>query len=388
MAIPISYSWRNLVTRRMTTLLTAGGMALVVFVFSATLMLAEGLRKTLVATGSPDNAVVLRKGSETEVQSSLSRENADVVATQPEVAVDGQGRVQAAKEIVVLISLIKRGSASASNVVIRGTNYASIQLRPQVKLVEGRLPAPGSTEIMVGKSTLSKFAGVGLGQTLRFAQRDWTVVGVFDAGNTGFSSEMWGDAQQLMQAFRRQSYSVAVIKLKDPADFDALRTRLEADPRLQAEVKRERKYYEDQSKALSKFLTVLGVSLTAIFSIGAIIGATITMYSSVATRVGEIGTLRALGFKRRAILGAFLAEALLLGGLGGAAGLLVAAGMSFVTFSTTNFQTFAELAFKFSLSAEIIGMSMGFALFMGVVGGFLPALRASRLNIVEALRTG
>lgn len=388
MAIPLSYSWRNLLTRRMTTLLTAGGMALVVFVFTATLMLAEGLRQTLVATGSPDNVVVLRKGSETEVQSSLSRENADVVATQPEVAVDREGRLQAAKEIVVLISLNKKNSASASNVVIRGANYASIQLRPQVKLVEGRLPAPGSTEIMVGKSTLSKFAGVGLGQTLRFAQRDWTVVGVFDAGNTGFSSEMWGDAEQLIQAFRRGFYSVAVVKLKDPADFDALRKRLEADPRLQAEVKRERTYYEDQSKALSKFLTVLGVSLTAIFSLGAMIGATITMYSSVANRVGEIGTLRALGFKRRSILGAFLAEALLLGGMGGAAGLVVAGGLSFVTFSTTNFQTFAELAFKFSLSGQIVAMAMGFALFMGVVGGFLPALRASRLNIVEALRSG
>ena len=388
MAIPLSYSWRNLVTRRTTTILTAGGMALVVFVFTATLMLAEGLRRTLVATGSPDNVVVLRKGSETEVQSSLGREHADVVATQPEVAVDQEGRVLAAREIVVLISLTKRNSASASNVVIRGANYASIELRPQVRLVEGRLPAPGSTEIMVGQNTLAKFAGVGLGQSLRFAQRDWTVVGVFDAGNTGFASEMWGDAEQLMQAFRRTFYSVAVVKLKDAGDFETIRLRLEADPRLQAEVKRERKYYEDQSKALSKFLTVLGVSLTCIFSVGAMIGATITMYSSVATRTGEIGTLRALGFKRRSILGAFLAEALLLGGLGGAAGLMVAAGLSFVTFSTTNFQTFAELAFKFSLSAEIVAWAMGFALFMGVVGGFLPALRASRLNIVEALREG
>ena len=387
MAIPLSYSWRNLLTRRVTTVLTAGGMALVVFVFTATLMLAEGLRQTLVATGSPDNAVVLRKSSETEVQSSIDRNNANVAATQPEVAVDGEGRLLAARELIVLISLPKK-SGTSSNVVIRGANYASLELRPQVKLKEGRLPEPGSTEIMVGQSVLAKFAGVGLGQTLRFGQRDWTVVGVFDAGNTGFASEIWGDAEQLMQAFRRQSFSVVVVKLKDASDFDAYKARIEADPRLQAEAKRERQYYEDQSKALSRFLKVLGISLTCIFSIGAMLGAMITMYSAVANRVGEIGTLRALGFKRRAILAAFLAESLLLGFLGGATGVFFSAFLSIMTFSTTNFQTFAELAFRFSLTGEIAMWSMGFALFMGVSGGLLPALRASRLNIVEALRSG
>ncbi len=387
MAIPLSYSWRNLLTRRATTLLTAGGMALVVFVFTATLMLAEGLRQTLVATGSADNAIVLRKSSETEVQSVLLRETANICATRPEVATDGQGRLMAAKELVVLMSLTKK-SGTASNVVIRGTGYASLELRPQIRLIQGRLPEPGSTEIMVGQSVVAKFMGVGLGQTLTFGQRQWTVVGVFDAGNTGFASEIWGDAEQLMQAFRRQAFSAVLVRLKSPSDFDSYRLAIEGDPRLQAEVKRERKYYEDQSKALSRFLRVLGVSLTAIFSIGAMLGAMITMYSAVANRVGEIGTLRALGFKRRAILASFLAEALLLGTLGGAAGLFFSSFLSFLTFSTTNFQTFAELAFKFSLTGEIAMWAMGFALFMGVAGGFLPALRASRLNIVEALRSG
>jgi len=388
MAIPLSYSWRNLLTRRATTILTAGGMALVVFVFTATLMLAEGLRQTLVSTGSPDNVVVMRKSSETEVQSTLERQVAQVAATQPQVAVDVQGRLLAARELVILISLAKRSSGAASNVVIRGIGPASLELRPQVKLVAGRMPEPGSTEIMVGQSVLSKFAGVALGQSLTFGQREWAVVGVFDAGNTGFASEIWGEAEQLMQAFRRQSYSVVVAKLKSYDDFDAYRADIESDPRLQAEVKRERQYYEDQSKALSRFLRVLGISLTAIFSIGAMLGAMITMYSAVATRIGEIGTMRALGFKRRAILAAFLAESLLLGFLGGATGLFFSAFLSFMTFSTTNFQTFAELAFKFSLTGEIALWSMGFALFMGVSGGLLPALRASRLNIVEALRSG
>ena len=386
MAIPVSYSWRNLLTRRATTALTAGGMALVVFVFTATLMLAEGLRATLVATGSPDNVIVLRKGSETEVQSGLERQAADVAATRPELASDGRGRVLAAREVVVLFVLPKRSGVS-SNVTIRGVGQASLELRPQVALKEGRLPRPGSTEIMVGQSVLEKFAGVGLGQSLRFAQRDWTVVGVFDAGSTGFASEIWGDAEQLMQAFRRQAWSVVVGRLSDPGLFEAYRRAVEADPRLQAEVKRERQYYEDQSKSLARFLTVLGVSLTAIFSVGAMLGAMITMYSAVATRVGEIGTLRALGFKRRAILAAFLAESLLLGGIGGAAGIFFAAFLSFLSFSTTNFQTFSELAFRFTLTGQIAALSMGFALFMGVAGGFLPALRASRLAIVEALRS-
>ena len=384
MAIPLSYSWRNLLTRRATTALTAAGMALVVFVFTATLMLAEGLRLTLMATGSPDNVVVLRKGAETEVQSTLERSTAAVAAAGPEVAADTAGRASAASELVVLISLPKRTGA-ASNVAIRGAGYASLALRPQIRLAQGRMPKEGSTEIMVGQSVAEKFEGVALGQSLRFAQRDWMVVGVFDAGNTGFASEIWGDAEQLMQAFRRQVFSVVVAKLEDPARFDSYRKRMEADPRLQVEVKRERRYYEDQSKALSQFLTVLGVTLTVIFSIGAMLGAMITMYSSVAVRVSEIGTLRALGFQRRDILAAFLVEALFLGGLGGAAGIACAAGLSFLSFSTTNFQTFAELAFRFALTPPIAGWAMGFSLMMGITGGFLPALRASRLGIVEAL---
>nr|WP_272881636.1 ABC transporter permease [Fundidesulfovibrio soli] len=383
----MSYSWRNLLTRRVTTVLTAGGMALVVFVFTATLMLAEGLRQTLVSTGSPDNVVVLRKSSETEVQSTLDRQVSSIAATQPELATDSQGRTMAAREVVVLFVLPKR-NGEKSNVVIRGMGETSLELRPQVRLIEGRMPAPGSTEIMVGQSVLSKFAGVGLGQTMRFGQRHWTVVGVFDAGRTGFSSEIWGDAEQLMQAFRRQAFSVVVAKLRDQDAFEAYKARIEGDPRLQAEVKRERQYYEDQSKALSRFLKVLGVSLTGIFSVGAMLGASITMYSSVATRTAEIGTMRALGFRRGDILLAFLAEALLLGALGGAAGVAASSLLGFLTFSTTNFQTFSELAFGFTLTGEIAATSVGFALFMGVVGGFLPALRASRLVIVEALRSG
>ena len=386
MAVPLSYSWRNLKTRRLTTVLTAGGMALVVFVFTATLMLAEGLRQTLVSTGSPGNAIVLRKGSETEVQSGIDRTAASAMTTRPEIALGGDGQALAAKESVVLIALPKKSTGKVSNVVIRGTQPASLALRPQVLLVSGRLPRPGTPEIMVGAAVAKGFSGAEIGQHLRFGKREWPIVGIFDAGSTGFTSEIWGDADQLMPAFGRNAYSIVLAGLREPGLFDAYKEAIEADPRLQAEVWRETRYYEKQSDMMRKFLTVLGVSLTLIFSLGAMIGAMITMYSSVAGRVAEIGTLRAIGFTRGAILTAFLMESTLLGLLGGLAGVGLAAGLSFLTFSTTNFQTFSELSFKFSLAPWIIGLSLGFAVFMGVVGGFLPAVRASRMNIVEALR--
>lgn len=386
MPVPISYSVRNLWTRRLTTVLTASGMALVVFVFASILMLAEGLRKTLIATGSYDNVVVIRKGSNSEVQSGVEREQAAIIEAQPEVAIGPDGQRLLAKEVVVLISLPKRGSDKPSNVVIRGISEQSLKLRPQVKLVEGRMPKPGSSEIIAGRSIAARFRGGGIGETLRFGMRDWTVVGVFDAGSTGFSSEIWGDADQLMQAFRRPVYSSVLFKLRDSSEFTQVRERIESDPRMTVEAKRESLYYEEQSKAMATFLRILGMSLTVIFSIGAIIGAMITMYAAVATRTGEIGTLRALGFQRRSILAAFVMESLFLGFIGGLTGLFFASFMQLITISTVNFQTFSELAFSFSLTADIVVRSLLFSLVMGFIGGVLPAIKAARMNIVDALR--
>ncbi|HMK57136.1 MAG TPA: ABC transporter permease [Dissulfurispiraceae bacterium] len=384
--IPFSYNLRNLWTRRLTTGLTIGGMALVVFVFSAVLMLAEGLKKTLVATGSPENVVVIRKGSDSEIQSGVERLQASTIETQPEVAIGADGQPLVAKELVVVIVLPKRGTGKGSNVVIRGASAESLLLRPQIRLLEGRLPKPGSSEIMAGINIAKRFTGGGLGETLRFGMRSWTVVGIFDAGNTGFSSEIWGDVDQLMPAFRRQAYSSVIFRLRDPSEFEAVKKRIENDPRLSLEAMRETRYYEKQSEMMAKFLRILGISLTAIFSLGAIIGAMITMYAAVANRVSEIGTLRALGFHRRSILGAFLLESLLLGFFGGAIGLFFSAFLQFFTISTMNFQTFSELAFSFDLNFQIAYQAMGFALIMGFAGGLLPAVRASRLPIVDALR--
>jgi len=386
MAVPLSYVARNLAARKVTTALTAGGLALVVYVFATVLMLDAGLRQTLVGTGSWDNVSVIRRGADTEVQSGVDRVQADVIETQPEIALGPQGERLISKETVVLISLNKRGSDKPSNVVIRGIGPMGLVVRPQLHIVEGRMFRPGSSEIVAGRSIGQRFNGAGTGERLRFGMRDWTVVGHFDAGKSGFDSEIWGDVDQLMQAFRRTAYSNVVFRLTDASAFDQVKARLEADPRLTVEAKRESVYYAEQSEQLSTFIRYLGITLSIIFSTGAIIGAMITMYASVASRTSEIGTLRALGFRRGAILWAFLLEALLLGAVGGIVGVVAASLMQWVSFSTTNFQTFSELAFSFTLTPRIAISSLLFALAMGLVGGFLPAARAARLNIVDALR--
>ena len=386
MAMSFSYNFRNLWIRRLTTLLTVSGMALVVFVFASILMLAEGLRKTLVETGSYDNVVVLRKGSNSEVVSGVGRQSASILETLPEIALGPKGQRLVAKELVVLIALTKKGSNSPSNVILRGIEENSILLRPTVRLVEGRLPRVGSPEIIIGSSIARRFKGAEINETIRFGMSDWRIVGIFDAGNSGFSSEIWGDVDQFIQGFRRPAYSSVIFKLRDSSEFQNVKSRIESDPRMTLGAKRETKYYAEQSEIMAKFLRILGISLTIIFSLGAIIGAMITMYSAVANRTTEIGTLRALGFQRRNILTAFLVESLLLGFLGGLAGLFFASFLQFFTVSTMNFQSFAELAFSFKLTFEIFYKGMVFSLVMGFVGGLLPAVRASRMVIVEALR--
>ncbi len=387
MKIPLSYVARNLWVRKLTTALTAGGMALVVFVFAAVLMLDAGLKATLVSTGSVDNVVVIRQGSQTEVQSGVSRDQAALLESFAQIARDADGQPRLSKEVVVLNSLPKIDQPTKrSNVVVRGVPEMGIALRPQARIVQGRMFRAGSSEIVVGASVARGFAGVELGQQLSFAGRAWTVVGVFDAGKSGFDSEIWGDVDQMMQAFRRSGYSSVIARLATPDSFEPMKARLDEDPRLKVSIKRETKFYEDQSAGLSTFITLLGMALSVIFSLGAMIGATITMYSAVATRTGEIGTLRALGFRRRAILAAFLGESLLLALVGGLAGLAAASSLTAITVSTTNFQSFSELAFSFTLTPRIVAQALAFALLMGFVGGFLPAIKASRMKIVDALR--
>ncbi|MCL4708656.1 ABC transporter permease [bacterium] len=388
MKIPLSYSFRNLWTRRMTTVLTLSGVALVVFVFVASLMLSEGLRQTLVSTGVDENAIVIRRASQAEVQSSIDREQANIIKTQPEVALDNNGKPQSASDVVVLISLPKRSNNEPTNVVVRGTSPEGLSLRAQqVKLAEGRMFEPGLQELIVGKSLQQRFQNCDIGSSLRMGGTDWKIVGVFDGGRTGFDSEIWGDAEVIMPAWRRPVFSSVTVRLRDANQFEALRQRLESDPRMVVDVKREKQYYDEQSKFMAIFINVLGTIVTFIFSFGAMIGAMITMYAAVSNRTQEIGTLRALGFRRRSVLTSFLIESVLLAVLGGIVGLLLSSLLQFVSISTTNWNTFSELAFSFKLSPFIVVQALIFSLIMGFVGGFLPSVRASRLKIVEALRT-
>lgn len=388
MKIPLSYTWRSLWTRRLTTVLTLGGIALVVFVFAAVLMLAHGVEKTLVETGADDNVIVLRRSANSELVSQIERDGANIVKTQPEVAALPDGTPVASTETYVVINLKKRDTGGMGNISVRGVSPTAMTIRPQIKMVDGQMFRFGSREVIVGTNIAKRFEGASIGNQIRFGDAQWTVVGLFEAAGSGFESEIWGDVEQLLPAFGRPVYSSMTFRLKNPGDFDAVKSRIEKDPRTQyMDIKREKAYYEEQSKLMSDFIKILGLIVTIIFSIGAIIGAMITMYAAVANRTVEVGTLRALGFRRKSVLGAFLIESILLATIGGLAGLGLASLMSFIRISTVNFGTFAELAFGFALSPEIIVTSLIFSLIMGIVGGFLPAVRASRLNILAALRS-
>ena len=390
MKIPVNYSFRNLWTRKLTTSMTIAGLALVVFVFTAILMLAHGLEQTMVATGSDENAMVLRESAESETLSSVGLDAADIISTMPEIATGSDGKPMITKEIVTMINLSKRGAdpSDLSNVIVRGVSPTGLQLRPQIKMVEGRMFTFGASEIIVAKGIQQAYANVEVGNSIKFGGRSWKIVGLFDAGKTAFASEMWGDNDQIRQAFNRQGFNILLFRLRNHDALSTFKTKLAADPRLNdLKVLPEKEFYAGESETLATFIRVLGLIVTIIFSFGAMIGAMITMYAAVANRTVEIGTLRALGFKRGNVLVAFLIESLLLSLIGGGLGLLLASLMTFVSVSTTNFTSFSEIAFSFSLSGPIIITSLIFATVMGIVGGFLPSVRASRLDIINALRS-
>jgi ABC-type antimicrobial peptide transport system permease subunit len=291
-------------------------------------------------------------------------------------------------DLVVMILMLKRATAEPSNVVVRGVAPSALAIRQkQVKLIEGRMYGAGLQEVIIGKAIHERFQGCDIGGSLRMASTDWKIVGIFDGHGTGFDSEVWGDVDVMAPAFRRPGFSSVTLKLRDRDEFGELKTRLESDQRLVVDVKREKEFYDEQSRMMANFIGILGTTVTIIFSFGAMIGAMITMYAAVSNRTQEIGTLRALGFRRRSVLTAFLIESVFLALLGGVLGLLASAALNFITISTMNFGTFSELSFGFSLSPEIVGKALIFSVIMGLIGGFLPAARASRLKIVEALRT-
>jgi putative ABC transport system permease protein len=387
MKIPLKYTLRNFKTRKLTTGITVTGIALVVFVFAAVLMMAYGVQKTLTATGLPDNVHISRKSASGEISSIVGGDVRSVIKTLPYIAKADNGKPIISEEPVVIINLeIKSGGLS--NVTVRGVSEEVFTLRPQVKLKEGRMFNSALRELIVGEAVSRKFVGAQLGSTVKFAGDDWKIVGLFDSGGSGFDSELWGGSDQLLNAFNRgNSVSTVTFKMSNQNDFNKIQYAFNSDRRLlQFEPKIEQKYFEEQSEFMAAFIRILGIFITVIFSFGAIIGAMITMYAAVANRTVEIGTLRSLGFSRRSILSAFLIESLTIAMIGCAIGLFFASFLQFFKVSTLNFTSFSDLSFSFALSPSIVISSLIFAGMMGLLGGFFPSIRAARLNIVNALR--
>ncbi len=389
MKIPLKYTLRNFRTRKLTTAITIAGITLVVFVFAAVLMMAYGIEKTMKATGSPDNVMIFRKAATAEISSIIGPDIQNIIRTLPHIAKTSDGTPIISFEPVVVINLNKIGGG-LSNITVRGVSPAIRELRPQVKIIQGRMFNWGMREMIVGEAITKTFEGAQVGSYVKFAGGNWKIVGVFTTDGSGFDSELWGDALQLLNAFNRgTTVSTVTLKLDDPANFDSFKKTFESDKRLQQfEPQIEQKYFESQSELMATFTRVFGIFLTIIFSFGATIGAMITMYAAVANRTVEIGTLRSLGFSRRSILSAFLIESLLISLIGGAIGLLFASFLQFFSISTLNYGSFAELTFSFAVSPSIIITTLIFAGLMGFVGGFLPSVRAARMNIVNALRAG
>ena len=323
MKIPFKYTIKNFTSRKLTTFITIFGVALVVFVFAAVLMMAYGIQKTLIATGLPDNVLITRKAANGEISSLVDGETQDVIRTLPHIAVDKEGRQIISKEPVVIINL-KKISGGVSNVTVRGVSETILELRPQVKIIEGRMFSFGLRELIVGSAVTGRFIGAKLGDEVKFAGDNWKIVGVFDSDGSGFDSEMWGDSRALLNAFNRgNTVSSVTLKLDDVNNFKDFKKNFDFDKRLQQfEAKIEQQYFEEQSELMANFIRILGIFITVIFSFGAIIGAAITMYAAVANRTVEVGVLRALGYKRRSILIVFLIESLVIAVSGGIIGIL------------------------------------------------------------------
>jgi ABC-type antimicrobial peptide transport system permease subunit len=387
--IPLSYSVRSLLRRPLTATVTIVGLSLVVFVFAAVLMLSAGVKETLAKNGSPANAIVLRDGATSETSSVLSRDQLRFLAAEPEVAVGADGKPLISGEVFVIGNLPRTDGKGGANVGMRGVSEQSYAIRNAVKVVRGRLPRPGTLEVMLGTSIEGRYAGARIGESLSFARREWPVVGVFSADGSAFESEMWGGAQELMDAFDRTVFSDAIFRLKDAGALSILTGKLAADPQLSTlKIMREDRFFESQSEGLRTFVVALGTFVAVIFAIAAALGAAVTMYAQVAGRVREVGTLRAIGFKRRTVLAVFLRESILLSLLAGVIGTAVASALSLVTFSALNNQSFTEITFHFTFSLGVAVAALIFSVVMGIVGGFSPAVGAARLSIVSAARGG
>lgn len=386
MSIPVVYNLRSLRQRPVATLTTALGMGLVVGVFVAMMALANGFRATLAGTGSDDNVLLLRKGADAEMYSGISRQDASTVAGMPFVARGTDGRPLVSAETFVVIPLYRTGGRGLANAVARGVGLAAFDVHRDVRIVEGRAFRSGRREVVVGRTFAKRFPDSGVGSLLHFAGQDWTVVGHFTAGGSAFESEIWGEAEQFMPVFRGEVFQVVTFRMADPGAFAGIEENLEKDARLYVDAFRERDFYASQGTLLNQMLRFVAVFLSGIMAVGAVFGAINTMYAAVSSRAPEIGVLLCLGFKPRSVLASFLLEAVLISILGGVLGCLFVLPVNGMVTSTTNWNSFSEVAFAFRITPPLLMAGMVFSVLMGLVGGYLPARHAARQHVADALR--
>ena len=387
MAIPLIYNIRSVKARWTSSIVAVLGIAGTVGVFVAMLSLARGFRATLVASGSEDNALVLRGGATSEMMSGIQLDMVKIIQDAPGVAHDGSNPL-VTSEVVVIAPFPLRATGTDANVQIRGVSANVLEVRKNVKMSQGRMFQPGLSELIVGKNASNTYAGLTVGNTVNFGGGHWQVVGVFDAGGSSFDSEVWCDARVLDDVYKRPTniFQSATVHLTSPAAYQQFKDSVTSDPRLNVDVSREIDYYAKQSTTMTRLITVLGGLVAFVMAIGAIFGALNTMYSAVSERGREIATMRALGFGAAAVVFSFLVEALFISFIGGAIGCVAVLPLNGLTTSTMNMQTFSNIAFAFRITPLLLVGGIIFALAMGLLGGFLPAIRAARRPVALALR--
>ena len=387
MKIPILYNVRSMLQRPYSTALTALGIALVVAVFIGMLALANGFRVALARTGSNGNVIVLRKGADSELSSGVGRDVASMIAASPHVATGPDGRPLVSPEVYVLVPMGKVfDTTKMANVVVRGVSDQVWVVRNNVRVVAGQRPTSGHAEICLGERLVARFPHTGIGQTMHFAGRDWTVTCHFAAAGSAFESEIWGENEQFMPVFRGDVFQSITFRLKDPAAFEDARRSLQDDKRMTVDAHRESEFYAQQSQLLGRILAILAWTITSIMAVGAVFGAVNTMYAAIAARQPEIAVLMTIGFKPGSVLTSFLAESGLIAAIGGIIGCLLALPINGLVTSTTNWASFSEIAFSFRVTPLLLLNGFLLAVVMGLIGGFFPAWRAARLRVVQALR--
>lgn len=386
--VPIRYNVRSLTVRKVTTLATAIGIALVVWVFGAAVMAGDSVKRAIHSSGDPNYAIVMRNGSDAELSSRLEASTVGVVGGQPEVAPATSAGPSVIGETVIVITADLADGNGVSNVTVRGMPETGMSFRPNARLVRGKMPQPNTGEVIIGKGIAGRFKGLAMGQQFELGKgRALQVVGVFSAGGSSYEAEVWGDINTLNTwTGRENSVSSIRVRLAGPSKLASFKATLEADKRAGLKVRGEPEFYEEQSEFMSMFLTILVMIIAFLFSLAAMIGAAITMNSAVANRSREIGTLRALGFSRLAILFSFLIEAMMLALIGGLIGVVFILLTSLIHFSLMNFQTFSEIVLHFQATPGVILTALIVSVVMGLIGGLIPAIRAARVSPIEAMR--